>query len=85
MMDHKEIGLIYKLCEAYGYGNVMQCASSLWRMDAQKRGYPENGCFVPVPLAFVDGENKTQANDSHKIYKSHIDAYFGRLEEHQMR
>ena len=39
---------IKHICDKYGYGNVMEWASALWRLEAEKKGYPKGGCFVPT-------------------------------------
>lgn len=35
----KECHEIKAVCEKYGYGNVMEWASALWRYDYMKKGY----------------------------------------------
>lgn len=66
------IDLISHLCQVYGYGNVMQAASTLWRMEAVEKGYPEVGCHVPTVMPFIKEEYRQMVEDSHGVYKSHI-------------
>lgn len=48
------------VCDAYGYGNVMEWASALWRhkviKDGHGRGVAETGCFVPTCPSFIKEE-----------------------------
>ena len=44
---------IKKLCGKYGYGDVMEWVSALWRHENRRKGYPESGCFVPTCPSFI--------------------------------
>lgn len=47
---------IENICEKYGYGNVMEWASALWRFKAKKESFPVSGCFVPTCPNFIKEE-----------------------------
>lgn len=75
MFDSKEVGILMAVCKTYGYGNVIQMASTLWRMDAEKKGYPDAGCFVPICLADLDTDRRKMIDQSHEIYKYWVEKY----------
>ena len=39
---------IKRICEKYGYGNVMQQASDLWKEHMITSEHPASGVFIPV-------------------------------------
>lgn len=84
-MNPREVAMLMSVCHACGYGNVMQMASTLWRMDMERNGYPEDGCFVPVCLADTDDKYRKMIEQSHKLYKSYVEAYLNSLNDIQMR
>ena len=57
---------IKRICEKYGYGNVMEWASALWRHDRRARGFTEVDCFVPTCPSFV--KKRFQNPKQHEIY-----------------
>lgn len=57
---------IKRVCERYGYGNVMEWASALWRYNGRKEGFPESGCFVPTCPDFIKPEY--QCPEQHLLY-----------------
>ena len=57
---------IKRICDKYGHGNVMEWASALWRLKAEKEGYPKGGCFVPTCPDFIKDEFKCP--EQHELY-----------------
>ena len=49
----EELYAVKRVCDLYGYGNVMEWASALWRHEARLKGYPITGCFVPTCPEFI--------------------------------
>lgn len=49
----KECSDILNVCRLYGYGNVMEWASALWRYDERKNGYGTSMCFVVSHPTFI--------------------------------
>ena len=49
------------ICEKFGYGNVMEWASALWRYNFKQKGYPISACFVPTCPDFIKEEFKCDA------------------------
>lgn len=70
---------IKKVCEKYGYGNVMEWASALWRREARLEGIPESGCFVPTCPSFI--KRKFQDPKQHEIYDQLLAGILGEKEE----
>ena len=64
----KECHEIKAVCEKYGYGNVMEWASALWRYDYIKKGYGKmlGACFVPTCPDFIKAKFKCEK--SHRLY-----------------
>lgn len=64
----KECREIKAVCEKYGYGNVMEWASALWRYDYIKKGYDKmlGACFVPTCPDFIKAKFKCEK--SHRLY-----------------
>ena len=64
----KECHEIKAVCEKYGYGNVMEWASALWRYDYMKKGYDKmlGACFVPTCPDFIKAKFKCEK--SHRLY-----------------
>lgn len=52
----------------YGYGNVMEWASALWRYDYVKKGYGKmlGSCFVPTCPDFIKAKFKCEK--LHRLY-----------------
>lgn len=46
-----EFGPVRSLCEAYGYGAVIACASSQWMEMLASKGYPAGGAHTAGPCA----------------------------------
>lgn len=63
---------IKRICDKYGYGNVMEWASALWRLEAEKKGYPKGGCFVPTCPDFIKDEFKCPKQ--HELYDGLVKA-----------
>lgn len=63
---------IKRVCDKYGYGNVMEWASALWRLQAKKEGYPTGGCFVPTCPDFIKDEFKCP--EQHELYDRLVEA-----------
>lgn len=49
---------ILRICRKYGYGNVMEWASALWRYEERMKGNPTAGCFVPTCPDFIKAKFK---------------------------
>ena len=64
----KECHEVKAVCEKYGYGNVMEWASALWRYDYMKKGYDKmlGACFVPTCPDFIKAKFKCEK--SHRLY-----------------
>lgn len=64
----KECHEIKAVCEKYGYGNVMEWASALWRYDYIKKGYGKmlGVCLVPTCPDFIKAKFKCEK--SHRLY-----------------
>ena len=64
----KECHEIKAVCDKYGYGNVMEWASALWRYDYMKKGYDKmlGACFVPTCPDFIKAKFKCEK--SHRLY-----------------
>ena len=69
---------IKRICEKYGYGNVMEWASALWRRELRKKGYPESGCFVPTCPSFI--KKRFQNPKQHEIYDTLLARVLGEKE-----
>lgn len=70
---------IDKICRKYGYGNVMEWASALWRRDMRSMGYAECGCFVPTCPSFIKPEY--QNPKQHKLYDGLVARILGGEQE----
>ena len=70
---------IKHICDKYGYGNVMEWASALWRLEAEKKGYPKGGCFVPTCPVFIKDEFKDSAQQA--LYDKLVRDALGQKEE----
>ena len=46
---------IKHICDKYGYGNVMEWASALWRLEAEKKRIPEGWLFCSNLPRFYQG------------------------------
>nr|DAQ72845.1 MAG TPA: hypothetical protein [Caudoviricetes sp.] len=66
---------IDKICKKYGYGNVMEWASALWRRDMRSKDCQEKGCFVPTCPSFIKPEY--QNPKQHELYDSLVARIFG--------
>ena len=69
---------IKRICEKYGYGNVMEWASALWRREFRKKGYPESGCFVPTCQSFI--KKRFQNHKQHEFYDTLLARVLGEKE-----
>lgn len=65
----EEFDEVYLLCKKYGFGNVMQIASTLWRHEARVNGTPESGCLVPTWPSALSGVYADMARDSELVYR----------------
>lgn len=52
----KEVCELYVYCKEHGFGNTMELVSALWRYDAEKKGYPTDGCFAITFRNFIKKE-----------------------------
>jgi len=50
--------IVKSLGELYGYGELMETASKLWKEDLKKKNIPESGAFVPVLIANTEYEEE---------------------------
>ena len=66
---------IDKICKKYGYGNVMEWASALWRHEMRSKGCSEGGCFVPTCQSFIKPEY--QNIKQHELYDSLVARILG--------
>ena len=53
-----EIVAVYNLGQKIGFGNMMNLASSIWRVIARSKGNPVSGVFDPVLPGEVVYENR---------------------------
>lgn len=49
--DAPETNAVKAVCEFYGYGAVMHCASSLWMERLAEQGYPAGAAHTAGPCA----------------------------------
>lgn len=77
MMMKEEFDAVYLLCKKYGYGNVMQLASTLWRHDARANGTPESGCLVPTLPSALSGVYADMAKENELIYRDMYEKLYG--------
>ena len=56
------------ICEKYGYGNVMQQASELWKEHMIASDHPTSGVFIPVLKSDIE---QKQDKIIEQIQKSH--------------
>lgn len=54
---------IKHICDKYGYGNIMEWASALWRLEAEKR-IPEGWLFCSNCPVFIKDEFKDPAQQA---------------------
>ena len=47
-MYRREFEEILSICERYGYGNVMEMASAIWRNKMKENGLPPAHAAIPV-------------------------------------
>ena len=64
--DTPEYGPVRALCDRYGYGAVMACASSQWMDSLPRLGYPMEGAHVSGPcvataLSTIDHINRAMS------------------------
>lgn len=53
----KEALEIRRICETYGYGNVMEWASAFYRYHLKEDGLPPEHAFVPVIPILCDKDD----------------------------
>lgn len=69
---------VKEVCEKYGYGNVMEWASALWRYSEQ---IPSTACFVPTCPEFI--KKKYQNQDEHAFYDKLVEDILGEKEKNK--
>jgi hypothetical protein len=70
-MERKEYEEIKAVCVKYGYGNVMELASALWKREFLKNGLPDIMVEVPAAIpAIKKGRWLKCIRDSQMIYDS---------------
>lgn len=70
---------VKRICDKYGYGNVMEWASALWRLKAEKENFPTGGCFVPTCPDFIKDEFKNP--EQQKLYDELVRDVLGQKED----
>ena len=68
---------IKQICDLYGYGNVMEWSSALWRRKFKEKGYPLGACFVPTCPDFIKDEHRNP--EQQKIYDELVNRALGDL------
>ena len=63
--------IIKTICDTYGYGNVMEWASALWRYSAKENNYPIEGCFVPTCPDFI--KKNYRCPQQHLLYDQMVE------------
>ncbi len=75
----KECSDILNICRLYGYGNVMEWASALWRYDERKHGYGTSMCFVLSHPTFI--KKAYQFKDTKDAYDRLVESVMKGLED----
>lgn len=73
----EEFDEVYRLCKKYGFGNVMQIASTLWRHEERANGTPESGCLVPTLPSALNGVYADMAKDNELEYREMYEKLYG--------
>ena len=71
-----EVRVTKYLCDAYGYGHIMDLVSALWRRKLAEDGLPTNAAFIPTIETFIRGEHIRSTKCQARVYDKLVDDYF---------
>lgn len=72
-MDKSEYNEIKRVCEKYGYGNVMTLASALWEHELKQVCENPKSMFVPTIYEFVTNNGRRMLEQSMTVYRAIIE------------